>query len=114
MKKLLLSLQLLIFLAGSALAINPPVISISPDTIDGSGIVTIEVTVDDANNTFSSGYLAFASPVNFYWNIENFVSYDITGNKLTYTLQVDSFDTPGFYHISEMLKIPTRIRYRLY
>jgi hypothetical protein len=81
---------------------TPPVVNINPDTIDGEGIVTIELTVPGDPDDFSYGYIIINNPDDETAYDYYFDDWDLTGDMVSTDYEISMFDLSGYWYIDNI------------
>jgi hypothetical protein len=82
--------------------VTPPVVNIDPDTIDGEGIVTIELTVTGDLEDFSYGYIIINNPDDVTAYYYNFDDWDLIGDMVSTEYKISKYDLSGYWYIDNI------------
>lgn len=82
--------------------VTPPVVNIDPDTIDGEGTVTIELTVPGDPEDFSYGYIIINNPddepaYDYYFN-----DWDLIGDMVSTNYEISQYDLSGYWYVDNI------------
>ncbi|MBN2520223.1 MAG: hypothetical protein JXB17_06950, partial [Bacteroidales bacterium] len=88
------------------LAINAPIVTITPDTLNGAGIVQIDITIDNPLNTFLQGEIEIYNPDAEYPPLgmySYFNDYDLSNGKYVVEFDIPVYATPGNWYVEYII-----------
>ncbi len=82
--------------------VTPPVVNIDPDTIDGEGIVAIELTITGNIEDFDFGYIIINNPDDETAYEYYFYDWDLMGNMVSTDYEISKYDLSGYWYVDHI------------